>query len=72
MATSLVCFEKPDFLNLTMGAVGMLLMVDPQQIRQSYLRLLMVMLGVSQLYDLVWLYSKSDEYWEDKQENGMS
>jgi len=29
IATSIVCFEKADFLNLTIGAVGLLILLDP-------------------------------------------
>jgi|DEB0MinimDraft_12_1074336.scaffolds.fasta_scaffold54845_2 hypothetical protein len=56
MATSFVCFEKPDFLNLTIGIMGLFMFLDPQQMKQSYLRMLVYVLPVSQVYDAVWLY----------------
>ena len=31
--TCLVCFMKPDFLNLTLGVVGLFILLDPQQIK---------------------------------------
>jgi len=30
ISTSFVCFEKPDFLNLTLAIVGLFLLLDPQ------------------------------------------
>lgn len=33
IATSFVCFEKPDFLNLTIGIMGLFLFLDPQQVK---------------------------------------
>jgi hypothetical protein len=30
VVTCFVCFEKPDFLNLTIGIMGLFLFLDPQ------------------------------------------
>ena len=70
--TCLVCFEKPDYINLTMAIIGLHLFLDPQQIKQSYLRALVFALPVSEIIDIIWLYDKAEEFWEDKDENGMS
>ena len=80
-ATCIVCFEKADFLNvstndsdalqLTIGLVGLMLFLDPQSIKQSYLRALTFMMPVSLIYDLIWLWWKSEEFWEDQDEAGM-
>lgn len=51
--------------------MGLFLFLDPQQIKQSYLRLLVYVMPLSELYDCFWLYEKSDEYYEDQSENGM-
>ena len=72
LLTAIVCFEKPDFLNLTIGCVGMFLMLDPQNIKNSYLRMIVLSLAVSEVYDLLWLFNKTDEYWDDLSENGLS
>lgn len=72
IATSFVCFEKPDFLNLTIGIMGLFLFLDPQQIKQSYLRLLVMVMPLSEFYDGIWLYEKTSEYYEDQGENGMA
>ena len=48
------------------------MLMDPQLIKYSYLRLLTFSIPVSLIYDLVWLFSKSDEYWSDESENGMT
>lgn len=68
---SFCCFEKPDFLNLTVGIMGLFLLLDPQQIKQSYLRLLTFSLPISSIYDGIWIYEKSTEYWDDPGEGGM-
>jgi hypothetical protein len=39
--------------------------------KMSYLRLLCATLLVSELYDLIWLIKKSEEYWNDTSEGGM-
>ena len=80
-ATCIVCFEKADFLNvstndsdalqLTIGLVGLMLFLDPQSIKQSYLRALTFTMPVSLIYDLIWLCWKSEEFWEDQDEAGM-
>jgi len=42
LMTSFVCFQKADFLNLTMAILGLFMLLDPQQIKYSYLRLMVV------------------------------
>ena len=51
--------------------MGLFLLLDPQQIKQSYLRLLVATIPLSELYDALWLYERSDEYYENQSENGM-
>lgn len=55
LCTCFVCFQKPDFLNLTLGVMGLYQMLDPQCIKQSYLRLLTFALPPSMIYDLMWI-----------------
>lgn len=69
--TSFACFEKVDFLNLTVGIMGLFLLLDPQQIKLSYLRILTFSLPITLLYDFVWMYEKSQEYWDDPGEGGL-
>ena len=52
--------------------MGLHLFLDPQNMKQSYLRLLTAAIPLSQIYDLLWLYHKSTEYWIDKTEGGMA
>jgi len=47
-------------------------MLDPQQIKQSYLRMIVYVLPASWVYDLVWVLYKSKEYWNDREEGGMT
>lgn len=65
MCTSIVCFMKPDFLNLTIGMIGLFMFLDPQQIKQSYLRLMVAVFPLCQIYDIVWLWTKHNEYYND-------
>lgn len=71
LGTSFICFQKPDFLNLTLAICGLFILLDPQHIKTSYLRLLVLAIPISQLYDLLWLFHKSSEYWNNKTEGGM-
>ena len=72
LGTSFLCFQKPDFLNLTVGICGLFILLDPQMLKASYLRLLVAVIPVTQLYDLMWLLHKSGEYWDNKTEGGMT
>jgi len=72
LCTCFVCFQKPDFLNLTIGVVGLFLLLDPQSIKQSYLRLLTLALPFSMPYDIIWLIQKTTEYWNDDTEGGLA
>ena len=72
LSTCFVCFQKPDFLNLTLGVVGLFLLHDPQSVKQSYLRLLTLALPVSMIYDIIWLVQKTTEYWIDESEGGLA
>ena len=67
-----VCFYKADFLNLTIGVVGLYLLLDPQTIKFSYLRLLIFALPLSMIYDVVWLVQKTREYWIETEEGGIA
>lgn len=67
-----VCFYKADFLNLTIGVVGLYLLLDPQTIKFSYLRLLIFSLPLSMVYDVVWLVQKTREYWIESEEGGIA
>jgi hypothetical protein len=60
------------FFQLTIGIMGLFIFLDPQQMKQSYLRLLTYSLPLSQVYDMVWIINKSTEYWIDKTEGGMA
>jgi len=71
IGTSFICFQKADFLNLTLAICGLFILLDPQHIKTSYLRLLVLAIPVSQIYDLLWLFHKSTEYWDNKTEGGM-
>jgi hypothetical protein len=51
--------------------MGLYLLLDPQSIKFSYLRLLTIALPVSMLYDIVWLIQKTREYWIDNEEGGL-
>mmetsp|Transcript_20856 Transcript_20856/g.32190 ORF Transcript_20856/g.32190 Transcript_20856/m.32190 type:complete len:98 (+) Transcript_20856:1561-1854(+) len=70
--TCFVCFQKPDFMNLTVSILGLFLLLDPQQVKQSYLRMLVFVMPFTWAYDLLWVFKKSGEYWEDKGEGGMA
>lgn len=59
-------------MNLTLGIMGLFLMLDPQQIKQSYLRIVTYSLPITWFYDLLWIIYKSKEYWEDREDRGMS
>lgn len=47
-------------------------MLDPQSIKQSYLRLLTFAMPVSMVYDLVWIVQKTREYWIEQEEGGLA
>jgi len=72
IGTSFICFQKADFLNLTLAICGLFILLDPQHIKTSYLRLLVLAIPVSMIYDLVWLYQKATEFWINKSEGGMA
>lgn len=72
MFTAFVCFEKPDFLNLTIAILGLFIFLDPQQMKQSYLRMLVYIMPLSWLYDGLWLYEKTSEYWGDTEDQGVN
>jgi len=52
--------------------MGLFIMLDPQQLKASYLRLLIFSLPVTEIYDLMWIYHKSGEYWNNKTEGGLA
>jgi len=52
--------------------MGLFMFLDPQQMKQSYLRMLVYILPVSEIYDGIWLYQKTSEYWNWQGEGGMS
>lgn len=54
--TCFICFEKADFLNLTLGVMGLYQMLDPQNIRLSYIRLITFALPYTMLYDVIWIF----------------
>lgn len=72
LITGVICFQKADFLNLTMAILGLFMMLDPQQIKLSYLRLMVWVLPPTLIYDIFWIWHKHTEYWEDKIEGGMA
>lgn len=72
VCTCFVCFQKPDFLNLTLGVMGLYLLLDPQSIKQSYLRLLTFIMPISMIYDIIWLVQKTSEYLGDAGEGGLA
>jgi hypothetical protein len=47
LGTSFLCFQKPDFLNLTVGICGLFILLDPQMLKASYLRLLVAVIPVT-------------------------
>ena len=47
-------------------------MLDPQQLKASYLRILVFGLPLTEIYDLFWIWHKSSEYWNNKTEGGMT
>lgn len=57
---------------MTIGVVGLFLLLDPQSIKQSYLRLLTLALPLSMPYDIIWLVQKTTEYWIDETEGGLA
>ena len=72
LGTSFICFQKPDFLNLTLALCGLFMLLDPQHIKASYLRLLVLAIPVTELYDIIWLFHKFTEYYDNKTEGGMT
>lgn len=71
--TCYTCFEKADFLNLTIAIMGLFMFLDPQQTKFSYLRLIVLyVLPLSQLYDLFWLVQNHSAYMNDIIEGGMA
>lgn len=55
-----------------MAILGLFMMLDPQQIKQSYLRLLVWAIMPSFIYDWFWIFHKHTEYWNDRSEGGMA
>ena len=72
LMTATTCFQKCDFMNLTMAILGLFMLLDPQQIKQSYLRMLVWAFIPSQFYDIAWLYHKHSEFYNDKLEGGLT
>ena len=81
IATTYVCFQRPDYVNvsfifviiqLTTSIMGLFLFLDPQQMKKSYLRSILVFLILTEVFDILWVVYKNDEYWGDQTENGMS
>lgn len=70
--TSICCFEKADMLNQTVAILGLMIMLDPQRIRQSYLRSIVAIMPLTYVYDIFWIVHKHKEYAEDKSEGGMA
>lgn len=71
MLTCLCCFEKADFLNLTFAILGLLLFLDPQRMKYSYLRLMVAVFPLTYIYDIFWLVTKHSEFSVDKNEGYM-
>lgn len=72
LLTALCCFEKADLLNQTIAVNGLMIMIDPQRIKQSYLRLIVALMPLTYAYDLFWVFHKHSEYANDKSDGGMA
>src|SRR5271154_4451071 len=64
--TLLVMFLRPDFLNLTICIVGLYMMFNIDLISKGKLRVLVVGVLLSLIYDLIWFYLKHSEYSDSK------
>lgn len=60
--TILVMFSRPDFINLTISLVSLLILLDPERITKSSFRYLVFAIIGSFAYDVIWLVSASAEY----------
>ena len=61
--TMISCFERPDFLNLTVS--GMAILIVTNSFSRVMFRVLVMGLVVSSVYDVVWLYNLYTEFNED-------
>ena len=59
-------------MNQTLAVNGLLIMLDPQRIKQSYLRLIVAVMPLTYVYDLFWIFHKHAEYANDRTEGGMA
>jgi len=52
--------------------MGLFLFLDPQQIKQSYLRMLVIVFPLTYVYDIFWIVQNHAKFYEDKTEGGMA
>jgi hypothetical protein len=68
--TCLCSFYKADFINLTVCTVAIYLLVNADQAKQSYFRILVFATIASLLLDIVWFRLRDTAHPKDNEKNG--
>lgn len=58
--TLLICFARPDFLNLTICVAAFQMFMNPEKFKKGHFRIVVAATGISFFYDLFWLLVISD------------
>jgi hypothetical protein len=69
--TILVCFERPDFVNLTIVTAAIQMILSPKKIKRWSFRYLLYAVALTMIYDLFWLVTFADVRINDNIRNGM-
>ena len=65
-------FLRPDFLNLTICLVGSYILDNESVRTKGKFRVLVLAIFISLIYDLIWFYMKTSEYYADDKEGDGS
>ena len=60
MLSTIVSFMKPDFLTLAASAIALFYFYNPDKIRKTGFKVLTLLLVLSIVYDLIWIFFITD------------
>jgi hypothetical protein len=70
--TLFVMFLRPDFLNLTICLVGSYILDNESVRSKGKFRVLVLAIFLSLIYDFIWFFIKTSEYYSDEKSNDGS
>ena len=71
LITCLVSFYKADFINLTVCTVAIYLLVNADQAKQSYFRLLVFGTAISLINDILWFTMRDSSNDKDPEKSSI-